>query len=94
MCFVLEFFFSVYRFLVFWHSVFLARTPRHSLCILCVLCHLCSSALDILQVQEMALLSAGNPTYLNFVFEVYCTLSCLESLFDSGILCFFEDEFS
>lgn len=35
------------------------RTSRYSICILFVLFHLCSSAVDILSVQEMALLSLG-----------------------------------
>lgn len=38
---------------------FYNRTSRYSICILFVLFHLCSSSLDILSVQEMALLSLG-----------------------------------
>ncbi|GMY19805.1 hypothetical protein FCV25MIE_15044 [Fagus crenata] len=45
----------------FWRLLLSIRseTPRYSLCILRVLCNVCSSPVDILSVQEMALLSFG-----------------------------------
>ncbi|GFS43833.1 hypothetical protein Acr_00g0087210 [Actinidia rufa] len=39
--------------------LFGCKTSGHSLCILLVLCHICSSSVDLLPVQEMALLSFG-----------------------------------
>lgn len=51
----IPFCFCVLIFFVFFYN----RTSRYSICILFVLFHLCSSSLDILSVQEMALLSLG-----------------------------------